>query len=64
MSFIFPRTVRVKSPHNVLARRYHRVDAVAYLPGREVWVLLLKNGSQVHVPTDHILHFGRLVTFL
>ena len=62
MTFILPLTVRVKSPHNILARRYRKVLQAAYIPERASWCLYLKNGSRVEVPCDHVLHFGRKVS--
>ncbi len=62
MTFIFPKTVRVKSPHNILARRYHRCLQAAWSAERQSWSLFLANGSRVEVPADHLVHFGKEVS--
>lgn len=60
---MFPRVVKVKSPHNVFFRRFWGVLQAIYLPERLAWALLKRNGTRVEVPADHLIHFGASVSF-
>lgn len=59
---MFPHVVKVKSPSNVLFRRFFGVKSARYVAERLSWVLLKRNGTQVEVPADHLIHFGKSVS--